>query len=143
LIARAIVAPIARPVVSFVEDVALPNRPLQRIKRLPRFVLSLAVSLVCLQASVAWAHGPTIEISHSEMKPGLLNLFVGTTVHFSNTVSMPGGHVVVDEGGTLESPPLEKPGDGWHYTFNTPGTYDVHVKQHPKAKARIVVIAKP
>ena len=55
---------------------------------------------------------------------------------------MPGGHVVVDEGGTLESPPLEKPGDGWHYTFEEPGTYHVFVKQHPKAKAKIVVIPK-
>lgn len=112
------------------------NRP-------PRLVLLLAASLFFLQASVTWAHGPTIEISHSELKPGLLNLFVGTTVHFSNTVSMPGGHVVVDEGGTLESPPLEKPGDGWHYTFDKPGTYDIYVKQHPTAKARIVVIRKP
>jgi plastocyanin len=91
----------------------------------------------------AKAHGPTIEISHAEMKPRLLNLFVGTTVHFSNTVSMPGGHVVVDVGGTLESPPLEKPGDGWHYTFDQEGTYEVFVKQHPMTKARIVVIPEP
>lgn len=105
-----------------------------------RSLLLLAVS--SLLALPAQAHGPTIEISHSEMKPPLLNLFVGTTVHFSNTVAMPGGHVVVDEGGTLESPPLEKPGDGWHYTFEEPGTYNVFVKQHPMAKAKIVVIPK-
>ncbi len=104
----------------------------------------LAAGLLSLAASgAAQVHGPTIEISHSEMKPGLLNLFVGTTVHFSNTVKMPGGHVVVDEGGTLESPPLEKPGDGWHYTFEKAGTYEVFIKQHPMAKARIVVIEKP
>ena len=102
----------------------------------------LLVAVLSLLALPAQAHGPTIEISHSEMKPPLLNLFVGTTVHFANTVAMPGGHVVVDEAGTLESPPLEKPGDGWHYTFEEAGTYEVFVKQHPMAKARIVVIPK-
>ena len=104
--------------------------------------LALLVAVLSLLALPAQAHGPTIEISHSEMKPPLLNLFVGTTVHFANTVAMPGGHVVVDEAGTLESPPLEKPGDGWHYTFEEAGTYEVFVKQHPMAKARIVVIPK-
>jgi plastocyanin len=76
------------------------------------------------------------------MKPALLNLFVGTTVHFANTVAMPGGHVVVDTEGRLESPPLEKPGDGWHYTFEAPGTYEVFLRQHPKARARIHVVPK-
>ena len=107
----------------------------------------LLSSLTVLARAVAFAlpaksHGRTIEISHHEMEPPLLNLFVGTTVHFANTVAMPGGHVVVDEGETLESPPLEKPGDGWHYTFDEPGTYNVFVKQHPMAKAKIVVIPK-
>lgn len=104
-----------------------------------RFAL---IATLLLVSGAASAHGPTIAITHSEMKPPLLNLFVGTTVHFDNKVVMPGGHVVVDEGGTLESPPLEKPGDGWHYTFDEPGTYHVFVKQHPKARAKIVVIPK-
>lgn len=91
-------------------------------------------------ASVATAHGPTIEISHSEMRPALLNLFAGTTVHFQNTVEMPGGHVVVDTEGRLESPALEHPGDDWHYTFEEEGVYEIFVRQHPDAKARIVVV---
>lgn len=91
---------------------------------------------------LASAHGPTIEVSHSELKPKLLNLFVGTTVHFNNTVAMPGGHVIVDESGTIKSPPLEKPGDGWHYTFDKEGTFEVYIEQHPDAKARIVVVPK-
>lgn len=97
---------------------------------------------VLLGAGVARAHGPTIEISHAEMKPALLNLFVGTTVHFANTVSMPGGHVVVDTEGRLESPPLEQPGDGWHYTFDEVGTYEVYLRQHPRTRARINVVPK-
>jgi plastocyanin len=103
---------------------------------------ALALVILLGLASTAAAHGPTIEITHQEMKPALLNLFVGTTVHFANTVTMPGGHVVVDEGGTFESPPLEKPGDGWHYTFEKPGTYEVYLKQHPKTRARINVVPK-
>jgi plastocyanin len=111
--------------------------------------------LVVLLASVgigipadARAHGPTIEISHDALSPSLLNLFVGTTVHFSNTVEMPGGHVVVInaaeaiEAESIESPGLEKPGDGWHYTFEDEGTFDLYIKQHPSAKARIVVVPK-
>ena len=105
--------------------------------RLPALALVAAFTLA---AAPALAHGPAIKISHSEMKPSLLNLYSGTTVHFDNRVTMPGGHVVVDESGTLESPPLEKPGDGWHYTFDEVGTYYVFVKQHPKAKAKIVVV---
>jgi plastocyanin len=91
-------------------------------------------------AGVAHAHGPTIEISHSEMRPALLNLFAGTTVHFQNTVEMPGGHVVVDTEGRIESPALEHPGDDWHYTFEEEGVYEIFVRQHPDAKARIVVV---
>ena len=104
-------------------------------------ILGLALGVLALAGPVQ-AHGPTVEITHDEMKPALLNLFVGTTVHFSNTVTMPGGHVVVDESGTLESPPLEKPGDGWHFTFEKAGTYEVYIEQHPMAKARIVVVPR-
>lgn len=93
-------------------------------------------------AATASAHGPTIEVSHGELKPALLNLFVGTTVHFNNTVEMPGGHVIVNEAGTLESPPLMKPGDGWHYTFENEGVFEIYIRQHPHAKARIVVVPK-
>jgi plastocyanin len=104
--------------------------------------LGTLAAALCLVAGAAEAHGPTIEITHSEMKPALLNLFVGTTVHFANMVSMPGGHVVVDTQGRIESPPLEEPGDGWHYTFEEVGTYEVYVRQHPKARARINVVPK-
>jgi plastocyanin len=99
-----------------------------------------AVVAILLVAGGSHAHGPTIEIRHDAMKPTLLNLFVGSTVHFKNMVEMPGGHVVVDESGTLESPPLEAPGDGWHYTFEKEGTFELFIKQHPAARARIVIV---
>jgi len=116
-------------------------------------VVSLALFGIGIPAN-ARAHGPTIEISHEALSPSLLNLFVGTTVHFSNTVEMPGGHVIVikvvdvtraievDEAKAIESPALEKPGDGWHYTFEEEGRFDLYIKQHPTAKARIVVVPK-
>lgn len=107
-----------------------------------RRIAVISFSICVAFAGLAEAHGPTIEINHQEMKPALLNLFVGSTVHFVNTVAMPGGHVVVDGGGTLESPPLAEPGDDWHYTFEKEGTYEIYVKQHPMAKARIVVVPK-
>lgn len=105
------------------------------------FVVSLALVGPGIPTGAS-AHGLEIEISHDELKPSLLNLFVGTTVHFSNTVAMPGGHVIVDESGTIESPALEKPGDGWHYTFEKEGTFELYIKQHPTVKARVVVVPK-
>ncbi|MBJ18998.1 MAG: hypothetical protein CL933_06175 [Deltaproteobacteria bacterium] len=102
----------------------------------------IAIAAVLICAGAAGAHGQTIEISHHEMKPTRLNLFVGTTVHFLNTVAMGGGHVVVDAGGTIKSPPLAKPGDEWHYTFDEEGEFEIFIAQHPKAKARIRVVPK-
>lgn len=103
---------------------------------------ALALSIALGAASIAAAHGPTVKLSHDEMTPPLLNLYVGTTVHFTNTVSMPGGHIVVDQGGTLESPALLSPGDGWHYTFEAIGTYEIFIKEHPNAKMKIVIVEK-
>ena len=102
----------------------------------------LVLLMLLVAPGFALAHGPVIEIRQNEMKPDLLNLFVGTTVHFSNTLELPGGFVVVEKQGRLESPPLEHPGDGWHYTFEQEGVYEVFVRQHPEAKARIVVVPK-
>ncbi len=105
-------------------------------------VALIAVATGVLFASAAKAHGPTIEITHAEMKPALLNLFVGTTVHFNNQEWMPGGHTVVDTTGKIESPPLEKVDEGWHYTFDEVGAFELFVKQHPMAKVRVNVVSK-
>jgi hypothetical protein len=106
------------------------------------FIVSICCLGMLVAATSSFAHGPTIELSHQEMKPTLLNLFEGTTVHFLNTVEMPGGHVVVDEAGTIESPPLKEPGDGWHYTFESAGRFELFIRQHPEAKVSIVVVPK-
>lgn len=103
---------------------------------------TLLVSLA-LAAGPALAHGPTIEIRDSGLSPALLNLFEGTTVHFANTLDAPQGLVVlVGETGTVRSPMLKKPGDGWHYTFERTGRFEVRVEGRPDAKMTIVVVAK-
>ena len=88
------------------------------------------------------AHGPTIELLDREKKPALLNLFVGTTVHFKAVGGESSLHVVVDEAAGIESPPIEARGDGWHYTFESEGSYDLFIREHPEAKARVVVVPK-
>lgn len=99
-------------------------------------------SLSIVAAAPARAHGPTVEITSAGLKPVLLNLYAGTTVHFSNTLTAPEGLVIVDDTRALESPPLEAPGDGWHYTFDKVGTFEIHVEQRPDARMRIVVVPK-
>jgi plastocyanin len=115
---------------------------MKHLRRSRNFAV-LILLLVFGFAGFASAHGPTIDVSHSKLSPPLLNLFVGTTVHFNNLVAMPGGHVIVDESGAIKSPPLLAPGDGWHYTFEKEGTFELRIEQHPGAKARIVVVPKP
>jgi hypothetical protein len=105
----------------------------------------LALCLLTLfPLAAAHAHGPTVEISEAGMKPALLNLFEGTTVHFATTIATPGGLVVlVDESGSVRSPVLRVPGDGWHYTFEKSGRYAIRLEQRPDAKMTIVVVPKP
>ncbi len=93
-------------------------------------------------SGVASAHGPTIEITPEGLEPALLNLFVGTTVHFLNTLERPEGSVIVIESGSLESPLLVRPGDDWHYTFEEEGSFEIHLRDRPTARARIVVVPK-
>jgi len=101
------------------------------------------LATVLFAAAPARAHGPTVEIRASGLTPALLNLFEGTTVHFSSTIEAPAGLVVlVDEAGAIRSPRLAKPGDGWHYTFERSGRYSIRLEGRPEAKMTIVVVPK-
>ena len=108
-------------------------------------------SLKALSIAALWigfaapsrAHGPTVEITDAGLKPPLLNLFEGTTVHFSNKQNAPLGIVVwIDETGSVKSPVLRAPGDGWHHTFEKSGRYSVRLEQRPDAKMTIVVVPR-
>jgi hypothetical protein len=115
-------------------------------RRILRAARSICLAAYLCAPHAAIAHGPTIEVSSDAMKPPLLNLFVGTTVHFSRTAERldesAAGWVVVDESGVIESPALGRPGDGWHYTFENEGTFEIFVRDRPAAKARIVIVPK-
>ncbi len=100
-------------------------------------------ALIALTASPARAHGPTVVITEAGLKPALLNLFVGSTVHFTNQIAGAEGVVVGDEAGSFSSPPIAAAGEGWHYTFERIGEYAIRVVGRPGATMRIVVIAKP
>lgn len=110
----------------------------------PGRVLAVLVVALCavLAGSPARAHGPTVKITASGFEPVLLNLFEGTTVHFTNAIAGPEAVVVGDEAGRFESPPITASGDGWHYTFGTSGTYVIRVVGRPEPTMRIVVIPK-
>ncbi len=105
------------------------------------WVFALA-GLFILAAGPAWAHGPTVEITTAGFKPVLLNLFEGTTVHFTNTLAAPQGLVVTGESETVTSPSLAAAGEGWHYTFVKSGAYAIRLVQRPEAAMRIVVVKK-
>lgn len=98
--------------------------------------------LVLAAAGPATAHGPTIEITAAGFEPALLNLFEGTTVHFSNTLAVPQVVVVSGESGTVTSPPIDKAGEGWHYTFEKGGAHAIHLQQRTAATMRVVVVEK-
>lgn len=99
--------------------------------------------LVLSAPGAAMAHGPTVEITETGLRPALLNLFEGTTVHFASTlVASPGLVVVVDPEGKVRSPALAKPGDGWHHTFERRGRYAIRVDGRPGATMTIVVVPR-
>lgn len=102
----------------------------------------LACLFLGLLASASRAHGPTVEITAEGLRPPLLNLFLGTTVHFAQTVATPEGvSVQIErEGESVKGPVLKAPGDGWHYTFEAPGRHAVRLVERPAAMMTIVVV---
>ena len=117
-------------------------------ERAVRAVCALAAIVVLAfgAAGPAWAHGPTVKITATGFAPVLLNLFEGTTVHFTNAIAASAagseGVVVSDEAGRFESPPISAAGDGWHYTFEERGTWVIRVAGRPEPTLRIVVVAR-
>lgn len=84
------------------------------------------------------ATGATIEVRHNKLSPQLVQIGAGETVTFHNVDKMPGGHTVMAVDGSFSSPGLGQ-GEDWSHTFDVPGVYQVRIKEHPSAEARIVV----
>lgn len=111
--------------------------------RAARAALSSLGLLVVFCAGSSAAHGPTVEIGPEGLRPPLLNLYAGTTVHFANRVATPSGVVVlVDEAGEVKSPPLKAPGDGWHHTFEDLGRHSIRLAERPEATMTIVIVPR-
>jgi plastocyanin len=63
---------------------------------------------------------------------------VGDTVTFRNADKMPGGHSVVADNGSFESPALDE-GERWSYEFPKLGMFPYHVGEHPDVKGKVIV----
>jgi plastocyanin len=99
--------------------------------------LVIACALLAL-ASPALADEVGVEVGHNRLDPAEVRIEVGDTVVFHNVDAMPGGHTVVADDGSFESPPLEKDGR-FEHTFEEKGTVTYHIEQHPDARGKIVV----
>lgn len=79
-----------------------------------------------------------VEVGHNRLTPAEVKISAGDAVVFHNVDEMPGGHTVVADDGSFSSPPLGKD-QSWSHTFEEPGSWGVHIQQHPGAKATIQV----
>lgn len=101
-----------------------------------RYLSILGVLL--LAAAPAYAETTVVKVGHNRLEPAQLTVQAGATVIFRNEDEMPGGHSIVAEDGSFESPGLAK-GEEWSHTFDRPGTYTYIIKQHPSARGTITV----
>lgn len=103
------------------------------------FALGVTLSLLFF-AEQGRAGGGKAEVSldHSHVQPARIEIKAGESVTFKNVVDMPGGHTVVADDGSFESPPLNKD-QSWTHAFAKAGSYKFHLKQHPDTKGEIVV----
>ena len=95
-------------------------------------------AIAVLASATAFAEGPSVSVGHNRITPSELRVAKGTSVTFENQDEMPGGHTLVADDGSFQSPALAK-GQSWSHRFDTPGTHGYSITEHPKAKASITV----
>ena len=106
-------------------------------------LIALAAGAALLAAALpAAAHGPTVRLTYGGPKPTQLTLSVGQTVHFQNAATTARSFTVVADDGSFESPTLAR-GEGWHYTFETAGSFAYHVREQPDRRGTILVVPAP
>jgi plastocyanin len=98
------------------------------------------VLALLLVAGPVYAHGDTIRVSYSAVRPARLVVEAGTTVHFHNANASGAPCTVVFDDGSTTSPPLGR-AEGWHHTFEAPGEYPFHLEEYPSRTGRVVVVA--
>lgn len=89
-------------------------------------------------ASPALAGDVTVTITHGKLEPPEVIVAMGDTVTFHNVDEMPGGHSVVADDGSFESPALGA-GHRWSHTFEKLGMFPYHIGEHPNAKGKVIV----
>lgn len=102
-----------------------------------RFLCAIG-SVVLVATAPALAGTTVVKVGHNRLEPSEVTVAAGSTVTFLNEDEMPGGHTIVADDGSFESPGLAK-GQEWSHTFEKPGTYTYTIKQHPTAQGKIVV----
>ena len=103
--------------------------------------MQLGLCLVLILVFSSWpaaADEVTVHVGHNKLEPAELKVSAGTTVVFHNMDEMPGGHSIVSDDGSFESPGLGKD-ESWSHTFSESGSYAYSIKEHPSAKGKIVV----
>jgi plastocyanin len=101
--------------------------------------LALALGSTLGLAAPAAAHGPTVRVTWSAVKPAKLTIRVGDTVHFTNATASGSPCTVVADDGSFTSPTLGR-AEGWHHTFEKPGTFVYHVQEMSSARGTVVVV---
>lgn len=101
-------------------------------------ILSTLVFLFLADPGGAGGAGAEVSLDHARVQPARVEIKAGESVTFKNAVEMPGGHTVVADDGSFESPPLNKD-ESWTHPFAKPGSYKFHLKQHPNTKGEIIV----
>ncbi len=104
-----------------------------------RKILSLCFLLTFVLASQhVHAGDAMVHVGHNKLDPIELKVASGTTVVVHNMDEMPGGHTIVADDDSFQSPGLAKD-ESWSHTFAEPGVYSYSIKQHPSAKGKITV----
>jgi plastocyanin len=100
--------------------------------------LAIAVPTFLCVAPSARAAGATVTVGHNRIEPAKVSIHKGESVTFHNVDEMPGGHTIVADDGSWQSPPLKKD-ESFTQKFDKPGTTMIHIQQHPTAKGEIDV----
>ncbi len=81
-------------------------------------------------ASPGLADDQVVKVGHNRLDRAELSVEVGTEISFLNEDEMPGGHTIVAEDGSFESPELAE-GKSRSHVFEEPGVSSYSIKEHP------------
>ena len=97
---------------------------------------ALAALFAAAMATPVWAADSQVKIDNFTFNPQQVTVKAGTTVTWTNTDDIP--HTVTSKTFAFKSKALDT-GDGFSFTFATPGTYAYFCALHPHMTGSIVV----